>query len=93
MNKENIIKEIILFLQNKCGVSSQYLSEFNHISMTSRCCIVLSKNKRIIKDGRVFFDGRNVVVTHIDIVILMLKISHNWKLLDFNINEKEKDNE
>jgi len=91
--QEFTIEEIILLLKNKCGLSREDLIKYNHISMSSKCVIVLSKNKRIIKDDRVFFNDSNIVVTHIDIVIFMLHISHDWKLLDFNIIKKDKQNE
>lgn len=84
------MKEYILLLKNKCGLSREDLIKYNHISMSSKCVIVLSENKRIIKDGKIYFVGDNIVVTHIDIVIFMLHISHDWELLDFNIIKEDK---
>ena len=82
--KNEILEKIVNIIFNY-GFDTNYLSKFNYISMNNRCVVVLSENKRNISDGKYSFDGRNIVVTTIEIVNLLMQISTDWKELCFEL--------
>lgn len=90
--RKNEILEKIVNILFDYGFDSNYLSKFNYISMSNRCVVVLSENKRNISDGKYSFDGRNIVVTTIEIVKLLMQISTDWKELCFELPKNIKIN-